>query len=516
MTRSRREAVLTKIRRLRILFFGNQPALSELCIKYLGEAGFETIRHSETQDREQLHKRLGSESYDLILAEECWPNFAAEDLLKLFRDQQLDVPVVLLVDPGREDKALEYIKQGAWDVIARDRLSRLGVAAHRALAERSLRLKLAQMEGVADLARSVSHDINNLTAALLGSCDHLAHELDGNSRVRAFVEEIRTAVQLSASLASRLLPVQRRQLDVLTVLDLNEVLSDMEPVLRRLVRNRVELLVVRAAEALPVRAKRGEIEQVVLNLGLNASEAMSEGGKLTIRMEGLDEDAANREFQETLQPGRYARLIVSDTGCGIARRNQARIFEPLFTTKRRASGKARGLGLAAVRAIVSQRGGVLRVRSEPGSGATFEVYLPQVEGVVPETHLPAAMHDSSAGTVLLVEDEPLLRQVACRALRSFGHRVVEARDATEAMGICEQDRSIDLVVTDVAMPQISGAELAGRLKSLRPRLKVLFMTGHAAPPLGGLGPPNGVWLLQKPFKPSALARKVRDILESSA
>jgi CheY-like chemotaxis protein len=370
------------------------------------------------------------------------------------------------------------------------------------------------MERETELARSVSHDVNNLITTLLGSCDHLTRELGGDNRLCALVEEIRTAGELSASLADRLLSVRRSQLDAPTVLDLNEVLSNMETLLRRLLPSSVELLLVRSAKALPVRAKRGEIEQLVLNLSLNASEAMPGGGKLTIRVGSLDQDAPSRTFQGTLQPGRYAHLVVSDTGCGIARRNQGRIFEPFFTTKKKVGGKARGLGLAVVKAIVKRRGGILRVASEPESGATFEVYLPQVEGVMPERDQRVAVHHSNGGTVVLVEDEPLLRKVACRVLRSFGHRVVEARDAMEAIGICEQERSVDLLVTDVALPQMSGPELAARLKSLQPRLKVLFMTGHASTAMAGWGFNYGAWFLQKPFKPSVLARKVRDILET--
>jgi two-component system, cell cycle sensor histidine kinase and response regulator CckA len=514
MRRSEQEGMPAKIRRLRMLFVGNEPALSELCKTHLSQAGFEISCHSVLPDQEELRKRLSSESYDLILAEECLPNSTPKDLLRLLRDRRLSVPMVLLVDPTKEDRALEYIKQGVWDVIARDRLSRLGVAVHRALLEQNLRTKCAQMERETELARNVSHDVNNLTTALLGSCDHLARELDGDSRVRTLVEEIRTAGELSASLANRLLSVQRHQLGAPTVLDLNVTLSSMETVLRRLVRSDVELQVVRAAEALPVRVKPGEIEQLVLNLGLNASEAMPAGGKLTIRMESIDQNASDRNCHPAIQPGRYARLTVSDTGCGIAKRNQARIFEPFFTTKREANDKGRGLGLAVVQAIVKQRGGVLRVRSEPGSGTTFEVYLPQVEGVMAEPDPRTVVHDPSGGTVLLVEDEPLLRQVACRALRSFGHKVVEARDAVEAIGICRQERSIDLLVTDVAMPETSGPELARKLKSLQPKLKVLFMTGHPGSAVTGGGRRDACFL-QKPFKPSALARKVRDILQRS-
>jgi two-component system, cell cycle sensor histidine kinase and response regulator CckA len=512
MSRSAQEAMPAKMTRLHILFVVNEPSLSELCKRRLSEAGFDISCHSVAGDEEQLRMRLSSEPYDIIFAEECLSNCTTTDLLRLLREQQQSVLLVLLVDPIKEDSALEYIRKGVWEVIAKDRLSRLGVAAHRALLEQNLRARWAQMERETELARSVSHDVNNLTTALLGSCDHLLREFGGDSRVRTLVEEIRTAGELSASLANRLLSVHRHQLDAPTVLDLNDVVSNMAAALRRLMRSKVELQVIRAAHALPVRAKRGEIEQLVLNLGLNASEAMPEGGKLTIRMDGIDQDRPHRNFHPTLQPGRYVRLAVSDTGCGIAKRNQTRIFEPFFTTKRKANGKARGLGLAVVQAIVKQRGGVLRVRSEPASGATFEVYLPQVEGVMAEPR--AVMHDPSGGTVLLVEDEPLLRQVACRALRSFGHRVVEARDAMEAIGICEQERSIDLLVTDVVMPRISGPELATRLKSLQPRLKVLFMTGHAGSAMTSAGPNCGAWLLQKPFKPSALARKVRDILET--
>ena len=514
MNRPAQEAMPSKMRRLRILFVGNETALSELCKTHLRQAGFEVSRHHVARDQQQISERLNSESYDIILMEKRLPNCATTDQLGLSRDQRLSVPIVLLVDATEEDNALEYIKHGVWDVIARDRLSRLGVAAHRALLEQDLRAKWVQMEREAEFARSVSHDVNNLTTVLLGSCDDLARELAGDIRVRTLVEEIRTAGELSACLANRLRSVYRRQLDAPKVLDLNKVLSNMETLLRRLLPSSVELLVVPAPEALPVRVKRGEIEQLVLNLGLNASEAMREGGKLTIRMESVVQDASGQNFPGTLQPGRYVRLAVSDTGCGIAKRNQARVFEPFFTTKRKANGKGRGLGLAVARAIVKQRGGILRVASEPGAGATFEVYLPQVEGVMPEPYTRPVMHDPSGGTVLLVEDEPLLRQVVCRALRSFGHRVVEARDAMEAIGICEQERSIDLLVTDVVMPKISGPELATRLKSLQPRLKVLFMTGYAGSAMTSAGSNYGAWLLQKPFKPSALARKVRDILET--
>jgi two-component system cell cycle sensor histidine kinase/response regulator CckA len=194
------------------------------------------------------------------------------------------------------------------------------------------------MERETELARRVSHDVNNLITALLVSCDHLARQLDGDNRVDALVEEIRRAGELAASLADRLLLGHHRLLDAPRVLDANDVLSNMETVLRRLLRSRVELRVVRAAEALPVRAKRGEIEQLVLNLGLNAGEAMPEGGKLTMRIESVQ--VPDGQFQGKLQPGRYVRLVVSDTGCGSARRNQARIFEPFFTTKRKANGSA--------------------------------------------------------------------------------------------------------------------------------------------------------------------------------
>jgi len=514
MSRSDQEMMLAKMRRLRVLYVGNEPTLSELCKTHLSQAGFEISCHSVDRDQDRLRKQLSSQRLDIILLEDGAPNCTPTDLLRLLRNRQLRVPTVLLIDPTKEASALEYIKQGIWDVIAKDRLNRLGVAAHRALLEQTLRAKWARIERETELARSVSHDVNNLTTALLGSCDHLARELGGDSRVLTLVEEIRSAGELSASLANRLLSVHRHQLDVPTVLDLKEVVSNMETVLRRLLGSRVELQVVRTAEALPVRAKRGEIEQLLLNLGLNASEAMPEGGKVTIRMESVGQDASGRNLHPTLQPGCYVWLAVCDTGCGIAKRNQARIFQPFFTTKRRANGRVRGLGLAVVRAIVKQRGGVLRVRSEPGSGATFEVYLPQVEGVIVEPDPRSVVNDPGGGTVLLVEDEPLLRQVACRALRSFGHRVVEARDAAEAIGICEHERAIDLLVTDVVMPEISGPELATRLKSIQPRLKVLFMTGHVGGAMASTGH-SGAWLLQKPFKPSALARTVRDILQRS-
>ncbi len=213
----------------------------------------------------------------------------------------VDTPIVLLVDPPKDDRAIEYIERGVWDVVAKDRLSWLGLTAHRALRERNLRAERARMEAETELARGVTHDINNLITALLGSCDDLARELGQDTRVRGLVEEIRRAGELSASPASRLLSLDRRQLGAHRVLDLNEVLSSMETVLRRLLSRSIELLVVRAVRPLPVKANRGQIEQLLLNLSLNASEAMTKGGKLTIRTESVGPDASYGARQGVLQ-----------------------------------------------------------------------------------------------------------------------------------------------------------------------------------------------------------------------
>jgi len=441
--------------------------------------------------------------------------FAVTDVLRLLRERDSGTPLVLLVDPGRHNRATRYIEQGVWDVVAADQLGRLGITAHRALRERKLRVEWARMERETELARAVTHDINSLVTAVLGSCDDLERDFARNSRVRSLVEEIRRAAELSALLAGRLLSVDRRRPGVPEVLDLNEILSSMEALLRRLLGQSIELLILRDTKPLPVKAQRGQIEQVVLNLTLNAGEAMTQGGVLTVRAESVGREASSGASRR-LQPGRYVKLSVSDTGCGMDETTQTRIFEPFFTTKKRARGWVRGLGLSVVQAIMKRWGGFVRVQSEPGSGTTFEVYLPQDENDIPEAGTHPASYTSqrrpgSGRTVLLVEDEPLLRQVVCRALRTFGHRVVEARDSTEAVRICE-GQPIDLLLTDIVIPYMSGPELAQRLKSLQPKLKVLFMTGQARGVIPGATLHRWEWLLQKPFRPSVLAEKVHEIL----
>ena len=378
-------------------------------------------------------------------------------------------------------------------------------------------LRQAQkMEAVGRLAGGVAHDFNNLLTAIGGYSDLLLADLAQGDPRRSDVEEIRKATQRAAALTRQLLAFSRRQVLQPRVLDLNVVVAGAEKLLRRVIGEDVRL-VTRLDPALgAVRADAGQIEQVVMNLAVNARDAMRGGGTLTIATANVEIGAVLRTDEQAPMPaGRYVELRVSDTGVGIDPEIRRHIFEPFFTTREK--GKGTGLGLATVYGIVKQSGGFIWVDSEPGLGATFTVDLPLVEERVqePESERPVRSEISGSETVLVVEDEDAVRTVAREALRVRGYRVLDAPDGETALRLAlDHGGAIDLLVTDVIMPGLSGRDLADRLRSVRPDLRVLFMSGYSDDALGergALGP--GMHYLQKPFASDALARRVREVLD---
>jgi CheY-like chemotaxis protein len=336
--------------------------------------------------------------------------------------------------------------------------------------------------------------------------------------VRSDIEEVRAAADRAAALTRQLLAFSRRRVLETALVDLSAVVAEMEPMLRRLIGEDIELVAVLDPEVERVKADPGQIEQVIMNLVVNARDAMPRGGKLAIEtaVVELREDTSNGDGQ--LPAGRYVKLEVGDDGTGMDAETRSHLFEPFFTTK--GPGKGTGLGLATVYGIVNQSGGHIAVVSEPGQGASFKIYLPAVKVVGSPGRAPS--EDSNGDrrrsrgteTILLVEDETLIRDLARRVLVDAGYTVLDARDGGEALGVWEQHSgSIDLVLTDVVMPEVSGPELVQRLASVRTELKVLYMSGYtdeAVARRGLLDP--GCAFLQKPFTPSALARKVREVL----
>jgi signal transduction histidine kinase len=375
------------------------------------------------------------------------------------------------------------------------------------------RLHQAQrLESLGQLAGGVAHDFNNLLAVILTCATFVSEATAGNDSVRADVDQIKAAAERAARLTRQLLIFGRRDKANIEVLDLGAVVTDIHGLLSRTIGEDVTL-VVRTTEDLPaIRADRGQMEQVMVNLAVNARDAMPDGGTLTIRLGTtmLDEDYTRLHPQIT--PGHYVELSVSDTGVGMPPEIVSRIFEPFFTTKTKDKGT--GLGLATVHGIVAGSGGSLSVYSEPGMGTTFRAFFPPAhEHALPPAETPAAEAIKGRGeTVLVVEDEPAVRQITARILRRNGYLVLEAASGAEALTLAA-DHHFDMLLTDLVMPQVSGPELAQRIQQMHPGIPMLFMSGYSQDVLGPRGALDAdAPLIQKPFAAPELLKTIRGLL----
>ena len=372
-----------------------------------------------------------------------------------------------------------------------------------------------KMEAVGRLAGGIAHDFNNLLTAIIGYSDLLQDTLAGNQSARQQVLEIKTAGEKAASLTQQLLSFSRRQVLQPKVLDVNVIVGDFERMLRRLVGERIKVVVNCASGLWQVRADPGEIGRAIMNLALNARDAMPEGGTLVIETANAILTEADASGQD-LTPGRYVTMAVRDTGVGMDAEMQAHIFEPFFTTKE--TGKGTGLGLATVLGIVEQCGGAIRCLSELGRGTTFRIFLPAVaealdKGTGPAGGLTKAPRGSEV--ILVVEDEDAVRKLARMVLEASGYVVLDARNGREGLALCEiHPGRIDLLVTDVVMPELGGRELAQGALKLRPGMKVMFVSGHTQDVILKEGVEKGTAFLRKPFAPIELAQKVREVLDS--
>jgi len=374
--------------------------------------------------------------------------------------------------------------------------------------------QVRKMETAGRLAGGIAHDFNNLLTAILGTSEILLSDLDPQSEQHADVEEIKRAATRAAGLTQQLLAFSRRQVLQPKVIDLNSLVRGVESLLRRLIGEHIQLSTRAGPDLWCVKADPGQMEQVVVNLCVNARDAMPTGGAVVIETRNIQLDTSPEGSEAVIPPGRYVLLTVSDTGVGMDAETQRHLFEPFFTTKE--PGKGTGLGLATVYGIVKQSGGYIFVESAPGSGSQFRIYLPRVDGV-PEVAFPpppALPDESGQGTILLVEDEEAVRRLARRILEGVGYRILEAADGAEALAVAEAwQGELDLVITDVIMPEMSGQELSSRLREDAPGLRILYVSGYTDDAIlqhGALLPNTA--FLQKPFTPAALVQRVADVL----
>jgi CheY-like chemotaxis protein len=363
------------------------------------------------------------------------------------------------------------------------------------------------------LAGGVAHDFNNLLMVISGYAEVLLAELSPQDPLHDKGKAIQLAADRATTLTRQLLAFSRKQILELKVVDVNAIVQDMQRLVTPLIGENVELVTILSAEAPHTRADAGQLEQVLMNLVVNAKDAMPHGGKLTIQTQATVVDGSPRRGQQFIRPGQYVMLSVSDTGLGMDKETQSRIFEPFFTTKEK--GKGTGLGLSTVYGIVKQSGGYVMVQSEQGQGTTFQIYLPQVRDAAEKPSVPVT--DASRGgteTILLVEDEESVRQLVRDTLESRGYRVLEADSGEAGLAAAEHHKGkIDLVITDVVMPGLGGRELVKQLLLARPGIKVLYLSGYTEDAIVSEGSlEQGTAFLQKPFSLQSLSRKVREVL----
>jgi two-component system cell cycle sensor histidine kinase/response regulator CckA len=475
-------------------------------------------------------KRLyNSPSYQKLLG------YSLEELEKTSAYEQIHPDDIAAVTAAAQEarttgvgRRLEYRvrhKSGEWRVLestaspvrnAAGAVEKL-VIVNRDITERrelEQQLVLSQrLEAVGKLSGGIAHDFNNLLGVIIGYSEALQQSIDPENPLREAIDEIQKAGQRAATLTQQLLAFSRKQVLEPKILDLNSIVEDMRKMLRRLIGEDIELNFNMPADLGRVKADRGQLEQVILNLAVNARDAMPHGGELKI-------ETANAQLGEKdvlryryVIPGRYIVLKVSDTGVGMDAKTKSHIFEPFFTTKEK--GKGTGLGLATVYGIVKQSGGYIWLESEPGQGTTFRIFLARAEGVEEEA-APAEPVKRGDGprTILLVEDEPSLRKLTHRTLKDMGYTVLEATDAAQAIDVARNtDAPIDLLLTDVIMPGMSGGDLAKKLSPENPHMRVLFMSGYTdgAIEIRGSLPP-GMTVLRKPFTRDVLLRTVEGAL----
>jgi len=546
---------------LRVLHVEDSESDSALVMRELRRGGFEP-RVERVDTRAAFKDALREKDWDVIISDYALPSYNGAAALADTQESGKDIPFILVSGTIGEETAVDAMRAGAHDYVLKNRLGRLAPAVARELherkergarrvaedalrdSERRLRIDVTErkqaeagraraeeallqseqqlrqsqkMEAVGRLAGGVAHDFNNVLSVILSYSEMLLADLKPGEPIRDDIEEIRKAGRRAAALTRQLLAFSHQQVLDPKVIDLNEVLVSMDNMLRRVLGEDVNLVVLPTQALGRVRVDPSSIEVVMMNLVVNARDAMPTGGTLTIKTTNVMLDDAYARAHLGAKPGPHVMLAVTDTGTGIDEAILARVFEPFFTTK--AIGQGTGLGLSTVFGVAQQSGGSVWVESKLGVGTTFKLYLPRVDAAIDGARVTESPPSSLRGseTILLVEDDDQVRVVARGILARNGYSVVDARSAGEALLHSEKHPgTIHLLLSDVVMPQMSGPELANRISSARPDMKVLCMSGCTDDSAVRRGVIEAhIAYLQKPFTPDALSTRVREVLDGS-
>jgi signal transduction histidine kinase len=487
------------------------------------EAGGIACAITCVQTRKDFVAALERGGLDLILSDFTLPAFDGLTAMTIASTKWPSIPVIIVSGTLGEERAVAALKNGATDYVLKEDLSRLVPAVRRALQEAREReerrvadaqaIEVQKMDVLGQLAAGVAHDFSNILAVIQGHSELMMQKLDPADGLRNHVGEIRHAAQRAVALTRQLLVFSRKETVQPVVLDLNDVVADLENMLLRLINEDIEMTIVPGKQIGRIQADSGYIGQVLMNLVVNARDAMPNGGKLTIATSNVTFDENQARAHPGRKPGDYVMLSVSDTGIGMTDEVKARMFEPLFTTKPK--GKGTGLGLPTCQAIVQQSGGHIEVSSDLGVGTTFRVRFPRVDQPLSGTASPFQTGPLERGTetLLVVEDESAVRMLVQAVLEDHGYEVLCACNGQEGLRVAREHKGapISLVITDLVMPVMGGKVMAEWLKATYPEVKVLFTSGYT----DTTGANDGSAFLPKPYTPASLTSKVREVLDAS-
>jgi two-component system, cell cycle sensor histidine kinase and response regulator CckA len=511
---------------LRVLVVEDSEDDAALLLLELRRGGYD-VSHERVDTASAMTAALDKQEWDLVVSDHSMPHFSGRAALSLLRTKESELPFIFISGTMGEEAAVAALKDGAQDYLMKSNLTRLVPAIQRELREAGERrahkllerqvLQLQKFEAIGRLAGGIAHDFNNAIGAILGWADLASQEAQAGSRLHDRLQKICAQALRAAGLTSQLLAFARQQVLQRRKINLNSLVEEGTSLLRKVIGEDIDVRIVPAADLRVAVVDPVQIDQVLMNLCLNARDAMPKGGRLIIETHDVEFDQEYCRLHTYVNPGRYVLLTVSDTGMGMDPATIEHIFEPFFTTKE--VGKGTGLGLATVFGIVKQHDGFINVYSEPGKGTTFRVYLPSDSGAAEP--LKTEGHErpqKGTETVLLAEDHEGLRELGKETLEALGYHVILATDGTEAVALFKSNVArIDAVVVDVVMPGMSGPDAYAEMCTIRPGLGVVFATGYTAEAASLTSlVTKGASVLQKPYTATSLSKAIRRVLESNS